>query len=71
MALHGSQKKFDKNGDGRLNTREWQNWYLRTYGLDIEREERQKASQREAGWDEWKQGSLRGRLCFVRSRRCL
>ena len=53
MALHGSQKKFDKNGDGRLNTREWQNWYLRTYGLDIEREERQKASQREAGWDEW------------------
>lgn len=53
MALHGSQKKFDKNGDGRLNTREWQNWYLRTYGLDIEREERQEATQKRADWNDW------------------
>ena len=53
MALHGSQKKFDKNGDGRLNTREWQNWYLHTYGVDIERDERRKATQKHADWNAW------------------
>ena len=53
MALHGSQKKFDKNGDGRLNAQEWQNWYLRTYGVDIEREERRKAAQKRADWNDW------------------
>ena len=53
MALHGSQKKFDKNGDGKLSSREWQNWYLRTYGVDIENAERRKRAQNQANWDAW------------------
>lgn len=26
--LHGSQKRFDKNGDVKLKGAEWQRWYL-------------------------------------------
>ena len=26
--LYGSQKRFDKNGDGKLKGAEWQRWYL-------------------------------------------
>ena len=25
--LYGSQKRFDKNGDGKLKGAEWQRWY--------------------------------------------
>ena len=53
MALHGSQKKFDKNGDGKLSGGERRTWYLRTYGVDIERKERQKAAQKRAEWNGW------------------
>lgn len=49
----GQSKKFDKNGDGKLNSREWQNWYLRTYGVDLERAERRKAAQSQANWNAW------------------
>ena len=51
MALHGNQKKFDKNGDGKLSAGEWQNWYLRTYGVDIEHAERRKSAQAQANWN--------------------
>ena len=26
--IYGSQKRFDKNGDGKLTGAEWQRWYL-------------------------------------------
>ena len=29
--LHGSQKRFDKNGDGKLKGAEWQRWYQYAY----------------------------------------
>lgn len=51
MALHGNQKKFDKNGDGRLSAGEWQNWYSATYGHDIEMSERRKQTQAEDDWN--------------------
>ena len=40
MALKRGQEKFDTNGDGRLTGREQANWYLHTYGVDLERAER-------------------------------
>ena len=40
--LHGTQAKFDRNGDGRLSGLEWSNWYYDTYGMDIEIAERRK-----------------------------
>lgn len=48
--LWGSQKGYDKNRDGRFNSREWTNWYLGTYGVDIEMSERKRARQTESGW---------------------
>lgn len=52
MALHGSQKKFDKNKDGKLSAGEWQSWYFATYGVDMEREERRKKSREIASWND-------------------
>lgn len=40
--LYGSQKRFDKNGDGKLKGAEWQRWYWRTSGDEIEAKERRK-----------------------------
>lgn len=37
--LYGSQKRFDKNGDGKLTGAEWQRWYWRTFGDEIEAKE--------------------------------
>ena len=34
--LYGSQKRFDKNGDGKLKGAEWQRWYQYAYGDEIE-----------------------------------
>ena len=45
MALHGGQKKFDKNEDGKLSAGEWQSWYFAAYGVDMEREEQRKKAQ--------------------------
>ena len=54
MALHGGQKKFDKNEDGKLSAGEWQSWYFATYGVDMEREEqRKKARRRPCGTTGW------------------
>ena len=54
MALHGGQKKFDKNEDGKLSAGEWQSWYFATYGVDMEREEQRKRPRRRpcgtTGW---------------------
>ena len=40
--LYGSQKRFDKNGDGKLTGAEWQRWYWRTFGDEIEAKEKRK-----------------------------
>ena len=53
----GSQRKFDKNGDGRLSSGEWRDWYLSTYGHDMEMAERKKISQMESGWEAWLNGT--------------
>ena len=45
MALFGRQKDYDENGDGRLSSSEWQEWYWETYGADLEREERRKKAE--------------------------
>ena len=37
--LYGSQKRFDKNGDGKLKGAEWQRWYQYAYGDEIEAKE--------------------------------
>ena len=37
--LYSSQKRFDKNGDGKLNGAEWQRWYQYAYGDEIEAKE--------------------------------
>ena len=43
--LHSSQKRFDKNGDGKLTGAEWQRWYWRTFGDEIEAKERRRRNQ--------------------------
>ena len=43
--LYGSQKRFDKNGDGKLKGAEWQRWYWRTFGDEIEAKERCRRNQ--------------------------
>lgn len=43
--LYGSQKRFDKNGDGKLTGAEWQRWYWRTFGDEIEAKERCRRNQ--------------------------
>ena len=40
--LHGSQKRFDKNGDGKLKGAEWQRWYQYAYGNEIEAKEKRR-----------------------------
>ena len=40
--LYGSQKRFDKNGDGKLKGAEWQRWYQYTCGDEIEAKEKRK-----------------------------
>ncbi|WP_297720066.1 hypothetical protein [Intestinimonas sp.] len=55
--LWGRQQKFDKNGDGRLGSGEWRNWYLSTFGHDMEMAERKKVSQMEANWEDWLNGA--------------
>ena len=51
--LWGSQRGFDRDGDGRLNAGEWRDWYLTTFGHDIEMEERRQAARTAAGWKAW------------------
>lgn len=41
--LWGNQHRFDKDGDGKLNSWEWNDWYLSTYGHDMEMAERRTA----------------------------
>ena len=45
MALWGSQKRYDQDGDGRLNSREWTDWYYGTCGHDLEMAARRKRAQ--------------------------
>ena len=42
--LWGDQKNYDRNGDGRLNAGEWQNWYFGKHGHDIEMAERRRVN---------------------------
>ena len=42
--LHGSQKRFDKNGDGKLSMREWNRWYYYTVGADEDARKRRAAN---------------------------
>ena len=42
--LHSSQKRFDKNGDGKLTGAEWQRWYQDAYGNEIEAKQRKDAA---------------------------
>lgn len=51
--LWGSQNHYDRNHDGRLNSRERTNWYFGTYGVDIEMAERKKAQQDKSRWTVW------------------
>lgn len=43
--LYGSQKRFDKNGDGKLTGAEWQRWYWYTSGDEIEAKEKRRRNQ--------------------------
>ena len=40
--LYGSQKRFDKNGDGKLKGAECQRWYQYAYGNEIEAKEKRR-----------------------------
>ena len=51
--LWGSQSHYDSNHDGRLSSREWDNWYWGTYGVDIELSERKRAQQVKSRWAAW------------------
>ena len=53
MALWGSRKKFDKNGDGKLSYQEWWRWYRSTSGPEIEQRERRQAAQMGANQSSW------------------
>ena len=59
MALHRNQRKYDKNGDGRLSASEWRNWYFRTYGHDIEIAERRALAETETEWESWLNRAVR------------
>lgn len=41
--LHGSQKRFDKDGDGKLSMREWNSWYYYAVGADEDARKRRAA----------------------------
>ena len=43
--LYGSQKRFDKNGDGKLKGAEWQRWYQYAYGDEIEAKETRRRAK--------------------------
>ena len=43
--LYGSQKLFDKNGDGKLKGAEWQRWYQYAYGDEIEAKETRRRAK--------------------------
>ena len=49
----GDQKRFDKNGDGRLGANEWFSWYTWKYGIDIENQERRAVSSEVGKWESW------------------
>ena len=40
--LYGSQKRFDKNGDGKLKGAKWQRWYQYAYGDEVEAKEKRR-----------------------------
>ena len=41
--LYGSQKRFDKDGDGKLSMREWNRWYYYAVGADEDARKRRAA----------------------------
>ena len=43
--LYGSQKRFDKTGDGKLKGAEWQRWYQYAYGDEIEAKETRRRAK--------------------------
>lgn len=53
MALWGDEKKFDRNGDGKLSAGEWHDWYSATYGHDIELSERRREARAVGEWSKW------------------
>ena len=64
MALKRGQEKFDTNGDGRLTGREQANWYLHTYGVDLERAERRCKQLENQNLEQWL-SHWSGQLCMV------
>ena len=59
--LYGSQKRFDKNGDGKLKGAEWQRWYQYAYGDEIEAKEK----RRRANTAEQKRAQIALRFSFA------
>ena len=51
--MYKDQTKFDRNNDGRLNSREWSDWYFHKYGLGIEEEERRQVEGEVRNWESW------------------
>ena len=51
--LSKDQRKFDRNGDGRLSGFEWQDWYDYNYAIDETDRENREIDTIEAGWDQW------------------
>ena len=51
--LFSTQKRFDKNEDGKLSHDEWRDWYWVTRGHDVEIEERRDQQLREERFQEW------------------
>ncbi len=52
------QEKFDRNGDGKLSSGEWNNWYFATFGHDIEMWERRTIARAEEDWSDWLNGAV-------------
>ncbi len=51
--LSKDERKFDRNGDGRLNAWEHSDWYEYTYGIDNYEEECAEVNEAENRWASW------------------
>ena len=58
MALRGSKRAYDRDGDGRLSAGEWTDWYYGTYGHDLEMAERRRKQSCEAAIQQWEAENL-------------
>lgn len=51
--LSKDKRKFDRNGDGRLNAGEYSDWYEYTYGIDNYEHEYTEVNEAENRWSSW------------------